>query len=175
MALNSIDDIYRFNGVMLKKIETAVNGISAEQAETRPSPDRWSVAEIVEHIAIVEGGIARICGKLIGKAKAEELLSDGTFYLSPEFISASERIDAMKLEAPERTHPNGGVLIADSLAMIKDSHEALLVLREDLEKFDARTFKFPHPYLGDISALEWLVLAGGHKSRHLKQILDQLS
>lgn len=175
MGLNSIDDIFRLNDVMSKKLRSTVEGISPEKAEARPSADRWSVAEIVEHVAIVESGIGRICAKLIGKAKAEELLSDDTFYLSPEFISGSERIDDMKLEAPERTHPKGSVSIADSLAMIDESHEALSGLREDIEKYDARAFKFPHPYLGDLSALEWLVLAGGHKSRHLKQILDQLS
>lgn len=175
MGLNSVEDVFRLNDVMSKKLRSVVEGISAEQAETRPSPDRWSVAEIVEHVAIVEGGIVRICSKLIGKAKAGEILSDGTFYLSPEFISGSERIEAMKLEAPERTHPKGTVLIADSLKLIDGSYTELLALREDIEKYDARSFKFPHPYLGDMSALEWLVLAGGHKSRHLKQILAHLS
>jgi hypothetical protein len=36
--------------------------------------------------------------------------------------------------------------------------------------FDGDTHKFPHPYFGPLSAVEWLVLLGGHEARHLQQI-----
>lgn len=175
MAFNSIDDIYAYNDAVRQKLSATVSDISPEVAQMRPTPDRWSVAEILEHVAIVENSIGRICQKLIGKAKSENALSDGTFYISPEFISGCERLDTMKVEAPERVLPVGGVSIAESLALLESSRAVLLDLRDDLNKFDIRQFKFPHPYLGEISAIEWLILAGGHESSHLKQIKAQIN
>ena len=43
-------------------------------------------------------------------------------------------------------------------------------LRATLEKYDVSEPKFPHPYFGDITATEWMVVAVGHEQRHTKQI-----
>ena len=53
---------------------------------------------------------------------------------------------------------------------MENSRERLNELRPLFEEFDGDTAKFPHPYFGDLSAVEWLVLLGGHEERHLKQI-----
>ena len=37
------------------------------------------------------------------------------------------------------------------------------------------THKFPHPFFGELSATEWLVLLGGHEARHTAQIERILS
>lgn len=174
MSLESLDDVYNYNDAMRKKLIAAVVNMPVEQAETRPAPDRWSVAEILEHVSMVETGIGRICQKLLGKSKEADMMSDG-FQLSPEFISGSARLDAIKVEAPERVKPGGGVAVADSLALLERSRSVLLEMREDFEKYDSHTHKFPHPYIGDMSAVEWLILAGGHESRHLKQIQTQIN
>jgi hypothetical protein len=34
----------------------------------------------------------------------------------------------------------------------------------------ADDYKFPHPYMGELTATEWLALIGGHEARHLHQI-----
>ncbi|HEX4228203.1 MAG TPA: DinB family protein [Bryobacteraceae bacterium] len=39
-------------------------GLSNEQCGFKPSPDRWSIAEIIEHIVIVEQRVYSIIGKL---------------------------------------------------------------------------------------------------------------
>ena len=46
------------------------------------------------------------------------------------------------------------------------------------EAYDGDTVKFPHPFLGELSAIEWLVMKGGHEARHTRQIeriLEKLS
>jgi hypothetical protein len=53
---------------------------------------------------------------------------------------------------------------------MEENAKALRSLRERFEKFDGGAHTFPHPYLGELSAVEWLALSGGHKIRHLRQI-----
>jgi len=43
------------------------------------------------------------------------------------------------------------------------------------ETNDGNQNKFPHPYFGDLSAIEWLVLIGGHEVRHLRQIKGMIA
>jgi hypothetical protein len=43
-------------------------------------------------------------------------------------------------------------------------------MRQDLRDFGVADVTFPHPFFGELSAIEWLCLIGGHEQRHLKQI-----
>ena len=50
------------------------------------------------------------------------------------------------------------------------TQEAFQALKPLFEKYDASEPKFPHPYLGDMTAVEWLAMYGAHERRHLRQI-----
>jgi len=79
-------------------------------------------------------------------------------------------VAGLKVEAPERVQPTGEATVAQSLAKMDETSKTFDSLRSDLEEFDLSHHKFPHPFFGDITAAEWLVLAGGHEARHTKQI-----
>jgi hypothetical protein len=114
--------------------------------------------------------MSRICAKLLSEAEAEGKVSNGSFRISPAFASKSEEIAEVKLEAPERVRPAGIRSIRESLDLLNESRERFEQIRTAFEKFDCQEYKFPHPYFGDLSAAEWLLLSGGHKARHLRQI-----
>lgn len=169
MEIRSIDDLYRSNEKIHEKFRTVVTAIADEHAAALPDGEKWSVAQIVEHVSIVEGGILRICSKLLGEAEAAGQANGGELDFA-EFMRKVEGSADTKLEAPERVHPVNGRSIAESLDSMKESGKAFDGLREKFEMFDGNAFKFPHPYFGDLSAVEWLALSGGHKARHLAQI-----
>src|SRR5262245_47593986 len=50
-------------------VADAVKGLSEAQWKFKPAPDRWSIAEVVEHLAVVEDLVKDILGK-IGQAPA---------------------------------------------------------------------------------------------------------
>lgn len=169
MEYRSIADIYEANNKIHGKFHAVVSALAADQALALAEEEKWSVAQIVEHVSLVEGGIVRICSRLISKAEAAGQMSSGVLDLS-EFMQKADGITDVKLEAPEVVHPVNGRSIANSLEVMEENGRAFDELRPRLEKFDCNAHKFPHPYLGDLSALEWLTLAGGHKIRHLRQI-----
>lgn len=169
MNIQTVSDIYDGNEKAHEKFIAFVASMR-EQARHAAHGANWSVAQLVEHVALVEDSMSRICAKLLGKAEAESRMSDGSVEISPEFIAKSGEIVRVKLEAPERVRPIGERSIAESLALMEESRQRFEQLRPSFEKYDSRVNKFPHPYFGDISAAEWLILAGGHKARHLRQL-----
>lgn len=177
MQYQTIAEIYDANDAIRNKLISVVTGLSDDQVMSAAEDEKWSLAQIVEHVAIVNGGMIRICAKLLGKAEADGKLSDGSIDLSNFLAKAAEAGDR-KLEAPDMVRPSGERSIAESLAVLEQNQNMFRDLQPLFEKFDGNANKFPHPFFGDLSALEWLVLAGGHEARHLgqiKRILQKMS
>ena len=169
MNYRNLDEAYAANDAVRLKLKEAVAALSEEQLEALPDGEKWSVKQIVEHVAMVNDGAVRICTRLLSKAEEAGRHSAG-FHVSEEFVEKGKGVAGVKLEAPEIVHPMAGASLSDSLARLDTSSQAMQMLREKFEKFDGTEPKFPHPYFGDLSAQEWFVLSGAHEGRHLAQI-----
>lgn len=170
MEYKTVDDVYAANTAIREKFKQSFASLSDEQLNARPEGEEWSVAQIVEHVAVVNGGALRICAKLLGKGEAAGKANDGSVFISPEFIEAGSGAVGQKLEAPEMVRPINNLPIADSIAKLDELQGQYADLKAKFASIDGVDAKFPHPYFGDLSAQEWLVLSGAHEIRHLKQI-----
>ena len=170
MKYSSIADIFSANTKIREGLEIVLGGVSPDEATKTPDDGSWSIQQIVEHLALVGGGTVRICTKLVDGARADNKPSDGSFSLSDEFNHRSEMAAAAKIEAPERVVPSGTVPIAESVQKLEEARTALNGLQPDMERFDLSGHTFPHPFFGELTAAEWLVIAGGHEMRHTLQI-----
>ena len=148
----------------------AVEGLSEEQQGYSPAPERWSAAQLVEHLAIVEGNVVTLVGKLLAKAEESGEAAPAPEPFEPvsieEFV---ERSRDVKLEAPERIRPTGLPLV-EALARLRDSRAALHSLRPRIERTDGRALRFPHPNWGPLNLYQWLLFVGAHEGRHLAQL-----
>jgi len=168
--METISDAYEHNARVHERLRSVIAGISQDQLNARPDGEKWSVQEIVEHIAMVDEGTSRICTKLVGEAKAAGKPGNGRIGLSPAFGEKSAVVAGIKVEAPERVQPKGEATVDESFARMEATASAFDAIRADLETYDLSEHTFPHPFFGQITASEWLVLAGGHAERHTKQI-----
>jgi len=173
MKYESIGDIYSANQRISEEFENLVSQISEADAAA-VSAGNWSISHLVEHVAIVDDGAAKICTKLLAAAKLAGKPSDGSFSLSAGFGENAGKIATAKVEAPAQVHPTGKVSLADSLTRINATADTLGSMRDDLESYALDGHTFPHPFLGDLNAGEWLVIAGLHKRRHASQIQNLL-
>lgn len=170
MKYESIADIYSAHNKIRERFFAVAKGVTNEEAEVLLDGEKWSIRQIVEHVSIVEFNMMRICNKLTAIARAAGKPWDGSFALSPEFSARIGACVDMKLEAPERVHPSGDVSIADALEQLDGTTGSIERLRADLESFDGSEQTFPHPFFGELTAAEWLVVRGGHEHRHTAQI-----
>ena len=170
MRYESIADIYSANSKIRERFLAVAEGISGTESSKMPDGEKWSIKEIVEHISIVESSMLRICTKLTNAARSAGKPSSGTFSISPEFGQKLASVADIKVEAPERIHPTGELSIDESLERLSSSTRSIDDLRSEIETFDGSDHKFPHPFFGELTAAEWLVVRVGHEHRHTAQI-----
>ncbi len=166
----TIADAYTANDRIRQMFKTVTGGLTAEQAAMRENGEGWTVAEIVEHVAIVDGGITKICERLLAAGAAKGGTSTGEANVSGEFVEKAMASQNVKLVAPDIVHPTGTRSIADSLGALEASAAALNELRDKFETIECAEFTFPHPAFGPLTAHDWLALIGGHAARHMSQI-----
>ena len=135
MRFETIADIYTANASARQRLIETLDGITPDEEERLMDGEKWSIKQIAEHIAMVDGGTARICAKLLGEAKAAGKVSDGKVTLSHEFGDKSKVIAGMKVEAPDRVQPTGDVPIEQSLERL----EASRLMFEDAGRSDDLT------------------------------------
>jgi hypothetical protein len=170
MRYDTIADIYSANKEIRRRFIATMAAISEEEATIVPDGEKWSIRQIAEHLAMVDQGVARICQKLLSESKITGKMSNGSIAISPPFQQLIKKIGDEKVEAPERVQPTGNVSVSESIDRINDNQINFDSMRQELDTYDLNEPKFPHPYFGPISAVEWLVVAGGHELRHTKQI-----
>lgn len=174
MSNQTIGDVYANNDAIREKTKQLAASLSDEQRTNLPDGEKWTIADIIEHIAIVQDGMTKISAKLLNQAKTAGGTSDGAVRLSENFLAKAAEAQNLKFEAPERIHPTGRQTIEESLGKMEESRRALEDLRPLFESVECADFKFPHPFMGDLTAHEWLALIGGHEARHLRQIENRL-
>jgi uncharacterized damage-inducible protein DinB len=174
MNYQTIEEIFAANDRIRERLLETVREISDEQAAALPDGEKWTIAEIVEHISIVADGMAKISAKLLKEAQAAAGRSNGAALISENFSQKLAASADVKLEAPEMVRPTGKQTIAESLEKLEESRQRLYQLRPLFETVDCSGRSFKHPFFGDLTAHEWLALVGGHEFRHLQQIKKRL-
>lgn len=169
MNYTTIAEIYDANHNVRQAFREFAESISADEANAVIDGELWTLAALIEHVSIVESGISRIAARLVAAAKEAGKPSDGSFTMSDAFATRSREQAGAKFEAPERVKPTGGISVAESLSNLEASTAGFAALKDDLESYDVAGYTFPHPYFGDLTPAEWLLLLGSHEARHLKQ------
>ena len=170
MIYNSVAEIFEAIDKTRNELKQRVSSLTEEQKNSRSGENGWSVSEIVEHLATVESGVVRIAAKLLAKAEADGVKSDGTLNPPVSFVEQTKSIENRKLQAPERIHPQGAQSLSESLAKLDENRRALSEMRSRIEAVDSTATAFPHPFFGNLNLYEWLAMVGMHEARHLQQI-----
>lgn len=148
----------------LRHIEKLVAHVDPEIAKHRPSPEEWSVLEIMEHLAVVERGVHKAVSAAAG-ADATELR---TRRLDP--IVAGLATNPRKISSPEMAHPTGRFEnVAEALRVFRERRNITLDLARALD-VDWDAHHFPHPVFGDFDVGQWFLMAATHGERHALQI-----
>jgi hypothetical protein len=159
----------------LKKTEkdflASINGISEAQWKFKPAPDRWSIAEVSEHIAVAEDTIWKLVnGKIMKSPAAPEKAAEAKG--KDETILKMIPDRSRKAQAPEQLKPTGRW--ATQAALVKDfeASRGAEIAYVTETKEDLRNHFEEHPFLKTMDAYQWLIFNGAHCQRHTAQILE---
>ncbi len=161
-ALNSLQATH---DAFLKSIA----GLSEKQWGFKPAPDRWSIAEVSEHIAVSESAI-------FGLVQKQIMMSPANPDKRPEVAGKDEIIltkvpdRSRKAQAPEFLKPTNRWATREELTKaFEDSRKATMDYVRTTND-DLRDHFGPHPMLGSLDAYQWILLISAHSERHTKQI-----
>jgi hypothetical protein len=147
----------------------SISGLSVKQWTFKPGPDRWSVAEVAEHITISES-------TLLGMVQTKIMTAPATPEKRADVAGKDEVIltkvpdRSHKAQAPEFLKPtNRWATQADLTKAFEDERKATMDYIRTTND-DLRDHMGPHPILGPLDAYQWILLISAHSERHTKQI-----
>ncbi len=149
-----------------KKVLEATHGLSDAQWNFKPAPDKWSVAEVAEHIAAAEDLLRGLTVDTVMKAPAEP---GRDFAKVDAGIIAGVPDRTQKFQAPEPLKPTNRFGSPDG--SIKHFLESRAKTEEFLKTTsDLRGHVADSPVGGKWDAYEYILLIAAHSERHTKQI-----
>ncbi len=173
MVYHSVAEIFVANDEMRCRLVNRLEGLNDAQQNFRATDEAWSIAEIVEHLHIIEKQMCALTMKLLTQAEASSDADAPRFDLESNPVSMqsyAEQAAREKFQAPEAVRPTGTVSIAESLAGMQRTRASLRQLQTRLEAVNLSNATFPHPFFGALNLYQWLAFIGMHEARHLRQI-----
>jgi len=160
----------------LKQYETtrdnflkSIAGLSQKQWTFKPAPDRWSVAEVAEHITVSESTLMGLIQKQVMQSPAAPEKREQVKG-KDEMILQRMPDRSHKAQAPEILRPTGRwATEADLTKAFEQSRQANIdYIRTTSD--DLRDHFFDHPAFGTLDGYQWLLLLSAHSARHTAQI-----
>ena len=149
-------------------IVAATKGLSEAQMKFKPAPDRWSVAETLEHIALAEDFLLQNVTDKIMKSPAGP--ADRDTAKADAMVLAMIPDRSHKAQAPPPLVPTGRWTPSETLDHFVKSRAQTIAFLESTP--DLRQHVADSPLRQSLDAYEWLLFVSAHSERHTKQILE---
>lgn len=150
------------NNKIRAEVLDSVNMLSDEQLNQRLDPEKWTIAQVLVHLYLLERGLSKWIPDALSKGE-KQIVDKKPIYMVPD--------RSKKLKAPKNVEPRDEFYTLDAVQIkLRQSRVALNealagVAEEELEKR-----ALPHPVFGPINLKQWVELVGVHEKRHLEQI-----
>jgi len=144
------------------KLLASLESVSPAQWNYKIAPDRWSVAEVTEHITAAEPFIRAMIVKSLETPAAEGSKKD-------EMVSKGLLDRTHKFKAPEPLIPtNKYANKADAIAAYKAERAKTIELARSAADF--RAHGMDHFAFGPLDSYGWVLFLSAHSERHTAQI-----
>ena len=147
---------------------SATANLSEDKARIKPGPNRWSVLDCVEHLAVTEGTIfGMLQGNLKAPPSSEEMRAKtaGKTAMMAKFLTDRNT----KVQAPAEIAPTGRFkTLAEAREAFSAARDKTIAFTEKTED-DLHAHVVKHLAFGELDLYQWLLLMAGHSERHTLQ------
>jgi len=149
----------------------SIDGLSEAQWKFKAAPDRWSVAEVAEHIALSEEMFnENITGKVLKTPAATAEQKAKTQGLDDKILQGlPDRTN--KFKAPEKLQPASKFASAQEVAKAFNARrDAFIALAKKTPESELRSHVSGPSPMGDLDGYQWMLFMASHTRRHVAQI-----
>lgn len=152
-------------------LRDAVELVPPAQRDQQPGPDRWSVAQVLQHLALIEERVTMLLSKRIGGARAAGLGPELEASSVLDSIPTSRIVDrSQPVSAPDGFRPESNIDAAIAWAKLEKSSDALRAAALTGDGLALSEVMHTHPVLGEVNLYQWMLFVGSHKARHVAQV-----
>jgi DinB superfamily len=155
-----------------KQFLDSLNGLSQGQLNFKPAPDRWSVFECAEHIAVAEDTLFAYIPMIMKTPYVEKKLPVPEADDEKILVALTDR--SHKANAPEVLKPTHRFASIEELKkhFVESRTRTLDYIRYTQD--DLRHHQTQTP-MGDIDGYQFVLLIAGHSERHTLQIKEVMA
>jgi hypothetical protein len=154
-------------------LSEAIDSVPAARRCERPTPERWSVAEVLEHLNLVESRVSKSLARWIDEARSTGIGPESEDDTVLDSISRDGIADrSRRVTAPDPVQPSAGLDAEGAWAALQASRAGLRSAFVSGDGLALSQVERPHPFLGSINIYQWLVFVGSHEARHTAQIRE---
>ena len=155
------------NAKIRNQILQAVEGMTDEQLNQKPSPEEWSPIQILDHLQLMEQTIAKGVSHELKKETSEKALK------KPIALTVSR---SFKVAAPKHVVPTDEfVTLKEMKERLNASHNFLYEVYGRATSEQLKQKSMAHPVFGKVPLVQWFPFVGLHEKRHFKQLEKTLS
>jgi uncharacterized damage-inducible protein DinB len=147
-----------------------INGLSDAQMKFKPAPDRWSVADCLEHITLAEKGLFGMEQQAMSQPANPDKRKE--IKVTDEALAQRIADRSKKAKAPEQIQPKG------TFATTAEAVQAFTEQRDKIIDYvkttndDLRNHVADMPMGSPMDAYQILILVATHSGRHTQQIQE---
>jgi hypothetical protein len=154
-----------------KGVVDATKGLSDAQWNFKAAPDRWSIAEVMEHLAAAEDMIRGMDQEQVMKTPSITARESVELQKIDAMVIAIVPDRSHKIQAPEPLKPT------NRFGSPADAEKHFLESRATTEEYlktatDLRAHAIDSPMGVKLDGYQWILLIAAHSERHTKQMLE---
>ena len=165
-----ISELLDYIELQTAELRAAYAVVPPDRRAMRPAPDRWSPAEVIPHLVIVDRRLAQRLAAMIEQARALPPESETTPILpltrADIVVDRSRRLSTSEIGQPRDTDPT---CVWDDFDETRAALEKVIISGDGLA---LGSVSAPHPALGSFTAYDWIAFVGAHAARHAAQIRE---
>jgi hypothetical protein len=149
----------------------ALQNLTDEQWTYHPSPFRWSVGQVAEHIVLAEMALFTLMERaLASKPNPDwETKTQG----KTQFLERVMPTRTGRAQAPWEIRPSGKLSKAEVISRYRQVRAKSLQFAQQTDlPLKEYTYDHPFPVFGTLNAYQWLIYIPYHNQRHDKQIAE---
>jgi uncharacterized damage-inducible protein DinB len=168
-----IEEVLNYLDTERNALHDAVELVPAPLRNQSPGADRWSVAQVLQHLAGIENRIGMGMTKWIADARAAGTGAEtetSSIVNSLPHQAIADR--SQRRNAPEEFQPRSDADAGSAWAALGRSRATLRAALLAGDGLALGEVKQPHPALGPINLYQWALFVGSHETRHAGQIRE---